>query len=987
MGRGSCRKGLGFGGALAIVLLLAPGTQGQLGDLSCTASINGQSVDVDPDGSFSINVPASPGLLQVTVVCAGGADTYYGTSIFFPLTSGQQLDVGTLGLSTEPPPTVESISAVADDTLLSSIGATTQVRVTAEFSNDVTGEISLQEHGTTYVSGNAAIATVSIDGLVTVQDFGTVFITAANQGATSVERIDVVPTTVTTTVEGFIFDAEDFPVLGASVDTVPFVASATTDTFGFFTMTLDVAPDSTFVFKAQQTLGRMTSKGKTGELSILADQITDAGVIVLKPVPVGPLYPNARYGENGSGAGVVGDFDGDGDPDIATTDSEVGAGLRVFLNEGDAVFVEGPFTPNAVNSPSMAAADLDGDGDLDLLLASVAPADVAIAINDGTGVLAVAGSVALGSSARSVAAEDVDGDGDADIIAAHGNSVSVALNRGDGTFASPLAHAVGGTGSDLSVVDIDGDLDPDVVVGLSSSAEVVVLRNTGLGVFPAVETYAAGALVVSLDVADMDGGGGPDILVGGAFGADLYWLPNDGTGAFLAPNAVPLGVLAPHYVALGDLDNDGDADVGVNTGVIGAITFSALLNDGAGGFSDAGQHAVAYGSSLALPRGPILADLDDDADLDVYSMLTGWSPVSILIGKGDGGFVSSQSYDLVTTFGASGRSILEDLDGDGALDLIQANYSSGGVTVLPGHGDGSFGSAIEYAVAPLGPQWVDAADLDADGDLDLAVASGNPPGDVFVLLNDGFGGLSAATSVSSYDGPLAVEAGDLDGDGDQDLAVLNQPLLGPGSVEILLNNGKASFVTGIGVGASALALALGDLDGDFDLDIALAGAGGVTVLTNGGEADFTAWSTAPAGFAYALALGDLDGDGDIDALTGHVGDVGVLLNDGSGLLAVAQYYESGAQATDVLLADVDGDGDPDAAAARDSTFKMAVRVLLNDGDGTMTIASDFGVGSDYGPYAIAAGDLDGDGDLDLVATAHKYQGGDRVWVLLNQSVR
>jgi hypothetical protein len=168
-------------------------------------SANGRTVRVEPNGAFNITgVPLAVDMIAVDATCVSGGQTPYGRSTFVQIVNNQTSFVGNFPLSTVPPTTVVSVGALADDILLSTVGQTTQVRVTASLSDGSLGDVSLMSQGTTYQTTNPAIGTVAQDGLVTAQGLGSFWITVRNQGATTVERIDVVPSIVLTTIEGFL---------------------------------------------------------------------------------------------------------------------------------------------------------------------------------------------------------------------------------------------------------------------------------------------------------------------------------------------------------------------------------------------------------------------------------------------------------------------------------------------------------------------------------------------------------------------------------------------------------------------------------------------------------------------------------------------------------------------------------------------------------------------------------------------------------------
>jgi hypothetical protein len=255
-------------------------------------------------------------------------------------------------------------------------------------------------------------------------------------------------------------------------------------------------------------------------------------------------------------------------------------------------------------------------------------------------------------------------------------------------------------------------------------------------------------------------------------------------------------------------------------------------------------------------------------------------------------------------------------------------------------------------------------DLDGDGDLDAVVANqGGEPETVW--LNNGSGSFSFH---QSFGGQLSIslKLGDIDGDADLDVVVANYT----GEAETAwINDGNANFTLRDSFGAGySVDIALGDLDGDNDLDAVVANAftEDETVFLNDGTGDFSPHPTTPsfgAGYSDGVTLGDVDGDGDLDAVVANrAGEPeGVWLNDGSGNFtapAVNPTFNPSTNSNAVKLGDLDGDGDLDAVVADDDV----TRFFDNDGSGHFTYTGEV----DFDAFDVELADLDLDGDLDLV---------------------
>ena len=232
----------------------------------------------------------------------------------------------------------------------------------------------------------------------------------------------------------------------------------------------------------------------------------------------------------------------------------------------------------------------------------------------------------------------------------------------------------------------------------------------------------------------------------------------------------------------------------------------------------------------------------------------------------------------------------------------------------------------------------------------------------------GTGNFTVGDTVSGQTDIRALVAGDWDGDGDLDLAAAN---FSDSLVAVLRNDGSGHFTlapTDIVLGQiDVQALVAGDWDGDGDLDLASANFGSsvVGILINDGFGDFTAGN--PIGgqpSVVALAAGDWNGDGDLDlAANSGISTINVLKNDGTGSFTLLDSISGQTNVKALVAGDWDGDGDLDLAAANSSASEVAI--LINGGmaSGNFTVADT--VLNQTGVQALAAGDWDGDNDLDL----------------------
>lgn len=344
-----------------------------------------------------------------------------------------------------------------------------------------------------------------------------------------------------------------------------------------------------------------------------------------------------------------------------------------------------------------------------------------------------------------------------------------------------------------------------------------------------------------------------------------------------------------------------------------------------------------------------------------------------MLGTGDGNFQPAVNYPV----GEFPTAIVAgDFNHDGNVDLAVTNYGDpshgGSVSILLGRGDGTFVTGASYFV--IGPQAIVAGDLNGDGNLDLAVVLDDYNENLNFTVFRGNGDGSFQTGTDGYlgtgvgQGALAI--GDVNGDGKPDLIVYSTAN-GSSFVGTLVNDGSGGFKGQVAcaVGAQArVSLAVGDFNNDGKLDVAVAIGGGntIAICLGNGDGTFTSAANATVGsFPLGLAAGDLNGDGKIDLVTANYFDntVSVLLGKGDGTFTTAT-YPVGKLPTNLALADLNGDGKLDISIGNGGDNNL--QVLLGRGDGTFFVGS-YRVGAN--PNGITSGDFNHDGIPDLAVTS------------------
>jgi hypothetical protein len=321
---------------------------------------------------------------------------------------------------------------------------------------------------------------------------------------------------------------------------------------------------------------------------------------------------------------------------------------------------------------SLLVADFNGDGNLDIAAESFEGTTVSIYLGDGHGLFQHYGDYPTGvSDLDEMAVGDFNGDGKLDLASRSG---VVLLGNGDGSFQPPLLLPIP-AGSDLVAVDFNGDGKLDLAITDGFDGNVYVLLGNGDGTFQAPVSYVAGSGAYGVVAGDFNGDGKLDLGVLLTDTNEVAILLGNGDGTFRTPLTYPTIGIGPWELYAADLNGDGALDlvVPISDGV------SVLLGNGDGTFGPPTEYSVksAYG------RGGI-ADVNGDGipDLVLTSGWYGGATLYVLLGKGDGTFMTPRSYTNIGTcpFGTA----FGDFNKDGILDMAFADWCSSEFTVSLG---------------------------------------------------------------------------------------------------------------------------------------------------------------------------------------------------------------------------------------------------------------------------------------------------------------
>lgn len=697
---------------------------------------------------------------------------------------------------------------------------------------------------------------------------------------------------------------------------------------------------------------------------------------------VPPTYP-------GAGQTLTADFNGDGKPDLVSSDG------TVLLGNGDGTFKTGT-SIGLCPCTLIASADFNGDGKPDLVVAFSTSNTFSVLLGKGDGTFQAPIITAVSSPVSFLTVGDLNGDGKPDVLAllnlsttlftylgkgdgtfAAGinsggqavgilgdfngdhkldlaSSAAVQLGNGDGTFQAPLPFTSGPFGGSIyeAIGDFNGDGKLDLALSASNNGTTAnpsltqVLLGKGDGTFqPAAQVGTTGGPIAA---GDFNKDGKTDLVVEASPFVQAFLSNGDGTFApksfyNLMSSAPAVGNSVVPSVLVADFNGDGKLDL--------AATNTLLLGNGDGTFQgDQAIPGISLGSAIA-------ADFNNDGHPDLAVMIGPVNDsnltdtVGIYLNDGKGGLSLAHTYPVPVADNYGSGDVVAaavDLNGDGNLDLVfypDSKYSWD-VIVMLGNGDGSFRPAMTFAGVRNANGYgfvtgIAFADLNGDKKPDAIVVAGTylgAPGSMFVFLGNGDGTFAAPVQYFAGNGDGNVVAADFNKDGKMDVAVGTS-----NGIALLLGNGDGTFQPATMMATSLNAnysrwLVTADLNGDGNVDLVASGTSAFQVFLGKGNGNFTPLTPTNDSTNGPLQLADFNGDGKLDLLGSTFTGYGLLLGQGDGtfgsFLPVIPFLDK--MSVFPLVADFNGDGKPDIAVIRTG----GLFYLFNTG---AHLASDFQV--------------------------------------------
>ncbi|MGI9106685.1 MAG: FG-GAP-like repeat-containing protein, partial [Pyrinomonadaceae bacterium] len=328
----------------------------------------------------------------------------------------------------------------------------------------------------------------------------------------------------------------------------------------------------------------------------------------------------------------------------------------------------------AGNSPvAVAVGDFNGDGNQDLASANTSSNDVSVLLGDGAGSFGAPTNFGVGTNPQSVAVGDFNGDGNQDLASANFTSddVSVLLGNGAGGFGGASNFGAGDGAISVAVGDFNGDGNQDLATANQNASTVSILLGDGAGNFAAATNFGVGRNPYVVVVGDFNGDGKQDLATANFNSSNVSVLLGDGAGSFAA--ATNFGTaISPQSVTVGDFNGDGKLDLA--TANFDSNDVSVLLGDGAGSFAA----ATNFGAGTN-PYSVAVGDFNGDGNQDLAVANTSSHNVSVLLGDGVGGFATAINFDV----GRFPNSVaVGDFNGDGKPDITVTNGAIPGLSIL-----------------------------------------------------------------------------------------------------------------------------------------------------------------------------------------------------------------------------------------------------------------------------------------------------------------
>jgi hypothetical protein len=665
----------------------------------------------------------------------------------------------------------------------------------------------------------------------------------------------------------------------------------------------------------------------------------------------------------------IADLDNDGDLDILSA-SEGNNSIHWFENDGSESFTTHTITSSADGLQSIFTADLDGDGDSDVLSASENDDIIAWYDNNGSEVFTKRIISSTVDGANHVLVADMDNDGDLDVIAsaAAEDTLSWYENDGSSNFTPQIISSSTDGIHKISASDIDQDGDMDVVSVSPGSGRIIWHENDGNQSFTSHNITTSANGVSALKVIDYDGDGNVDVISTGINTNNLVLYHNGGNENF---TSVTLSSTQQSIASLSAADIDGSDGLNIissSTGDNQILWFGTNIVpqlERTGIFPVAGAQSVSKNATITASFStPIDASTVSSTSFKVSSNKTGLLSGTLSVSDSVITFQPSNDFsagDLITVTLTEAIS-----DTISSIRKIQPQTFSFLVKSNPINRSENY-AITEVRTSAGDLHYITSADIDGDGDMDVAAAGGSS-NTITWHENDGAQSYTEHTVADNLDFATSVFAADLDSDGNMDLLSSSR---NDNTITWHENDGSQTFTSSTIASdiTSTEIVTVYDVNSDGNMDVLVASDTELLWYENDGSESFTKRVIA-SGLSdpRSLYATDMDTDGDIDIVAGIFSGHQILVfeNNGSESFTARTVVSSFFGSAFVFATDMDGDGDQDILGA---AFFSNGRLSWFENDGNLSFTERTIVTGFAGARSIRAGDVDGDGDMDVIGAS------------------
>jgi len=632
-------------------------------------------------------------------------------------------------------------------------------------------------------------------------------------------------------------------------------------------------------------------------------------------------------GELTSGWGpiVVADLDDNDEQDLVTARA---TGVSVLLGTRDGSFGAEVTYDVSFDAWGVAIGDWTGDQTADLVVVGTTDYDGYVSVLEGQGDGSFGSEEPLwnGTYTRAIAAADLDADDNLDLVVSGFQSVGVPgvivlLGDGLGGYGNENSYETWGGGIDVTIADFTRDRVLDIVVESTcddfGDPGLMGFLGNGDGTFEGDDAFHDTISCPHRTMAgDVNGDDVPDMV------GDLHRVMlSDGNGGFLPqPEVSGASTLVGNLVGLGDFDGDGRLDA--------ATASSGWLAVRTGRGDGSFRSPPVLELPAFAPSALVVADLDGNDKPDIVATASG--TLDVLLGAGDRSFAAPVTYEAASHTGAL---YALDFNGDNTLDLATLDEDNiddrGGISVRLATNPGEYAPAVRYSLPGSNITKLAAGDVNADGIVDFVVTN-YYPALITVLIGEGDGTFVALPDQPAMDGPVAVALSDTNQDARLDLVLGNYVTR---VLNVWFGQGDGTFAPGPDVSTddiSPMALEFGHLDGDNLPDLVVMSGEGepLRVLLSNGDGSFRAAPNPNTVTSHARVVDfNQDGKNDVVCSTQALDPDGspylsVLFGNGDGSFACNRGLGIWGEAPVFDVADVDADGRVDVVTRTETDISV-----------------------------------------------------------------